>query len=63
MPKENGQFLEENIAAHFNVQISQGEAAIFGIVLAIQKHWKSSLQPSLSRSLQTGSFSMPVKRK
>jgi len=51
---------------------SQGEEAISEVVRANQKHWQSSLQPSLPRSLQksmannvmqqTGSFSMPGKR-
>jgi len=34
------------------VQIPQREGAIFGVVRAIQKHWQSSAQPSLPRSLQ-----------
>jgi len=38
------------------VQIRRREGAIFGGCPAIQKHWKSSLQPSLPRSLQKGSF-------
>jgi len=42
---------------------SQGEEAILGVVRAIPKHWQSLLQLSLPRSLQTGSFSMPGKRK
>jgi len=48
-----------------------GEGAVFGGCSGIQKHWQSSLQQSLSRSLQKGSFnvmqqmgsfSMPGKR-
>jgi len=35
---------------------SQGEGAILGVVQATEKHWQSSLQPSLSRLLQKGSF-------
>jgi len=35
---------------------SQAEGTIFGVVRAIQRHWQSSLQPSLPRSLQKGSF-------
>jgi len=49
--------------------------SFFVVVWAIQKHWQSSLQPSLPRSLQKGhliannvmqqkgSFGMPGKRK
>jgi len=35
---------------------SQGEGAILGVVRPIQKHWQSSLQPSLPRSLLKGSL-------
>jgi len=35
---------------------SQGEGAILGVVRVIQRHWQSSLQPSLPRSLQKASF-------
>jgi len=55
---------------------SQGEAAILGVVRAIQKHWQSSLSRrcrvgckrdnnSIANNVmqQKGSFSMPGKRK
>jgi len=39
---------------------SQGEWAILGVVRAIQKHWQSSLQPSLPYSLQKGITQSPI---
>jgi len=44
-----------------SVRLRQGyeiprEGAILGVFRVIQKHWQSSLQPSLPRSLQKGSF-------
>ena len=68
IPKGRGN-LGENVAAHCKAmghvldggcRSPNAKEQFSGVVRAIQKHWQSSVQPLLPRSLQKGIIQPPI---